>query len=509
MRHLIVCCDGTWNTSDQRQDGIPNPTNVVRLHHALADEDADGNPQLKYYHPGVGSEGTWWEKAAGGGFGLGLTHNIMSAYRWLGGQYEEGDRISLFGFSRGAYTVRSLAGIIVGHGLLNLRGLKEPEVWKRVAAAEQAYRDQKSNRNWAKGWAFHGTGAPAQVQIHFLGVWDTVGALGIPNSLGILDLLDRFSNFEFHDTSIGPNVLNARHAVALDEKRTPFSPTLWTTGAQRSTVKQIWFPGVHCDVGGGYRETGLSDGALAWMMDEAAAPEIGLAFKPKMRVQVKPDHQGVLHDSFTGAMKALRSRPRSAPLLLPRNRRFLHESTLNRIIDPPITEGSYRPTYLLEVGQERSLSVYAGDPWNATGLWLEKGATYVFRATGEWMDRNIKCGPGGMDDGKFHLGELAQMAGTVLGKLEGAFRWLAGNDEADFKFTRRDEDIDWFRLVGAVANGKVLKGGRILPHEKIDIGEGCEYRIKASGYLYCYPNDAWGFYENNKGSVRLTIRRID
>lgn len=119
MRRLIVCCDGTWNTPDQEHDGVPTPTNVVRFQNAFAEEgEKDGQkvPQLRYYHPGVGTEGSWWEKALGGGVGVGLSKNIMSAYKWLSSEYQAGDDICLFGFSRGAYTVRSLSGMICSCG---------------------------------------------------------------------------------------------------------------------------------------------------------------------------------------------------------------------------------------------------------------------------------------------------------------------------------------------------------------------------------------------------------
>lgn len=506
MRHLVVCCDGTWNTPDQRDDGVLVPTNVVRLHHALADVDDAGNPQLEYYHPGVGADGNWWEKLAGGGFGLGLTKNIMSAYRWLGAHYRHGDKISLFGFSRGAYTVRSLAGLITSRGLLDLSGLRnDDEVWRRVEAAEDAYRRQLPRNRWARGWKFHGSPPGHQLTIHFLGVWDTVGALGIPNDLAILNLIDRFSHFEFHDTDISPAIENARHAVAIDEKRAPFSPTLWTGGSRRSTVKQVWFPGVHCDVGGGYRETGLSDGALRWMIDEASDPAVGLGFQKAMVAQIDPVYGDVMHDSFRGAMKVLKSRPRSMPLLTRRNAKVVHESVFQRQADPPIVEGSYREPIELAIGARHTLSVYAGEPWNDTGIYLVKGRRYLFTARGQWLDRNVTCGPAGADDGKFQMGELAYLAGSALGALEDLWHKATGNEEADFKFTRREEDLPWFSLVGAIANGSVVRGGRKVAHETIPIGERCEYVPKRSGYLHCFANDAWGFYGNNKGSVALTV----
>ncbi|MBE9479759.1 MAG: DUF2235 domain-containing protein, partial [Chloroflexi bacterium] len=108
MRNLIVCCDGTWNTPDQKHNGVPVPTNVVRLYNAVVDMNPKKKIlQLKYYHPGVGTDGNWWQKVAGGTMAVGLSKNIMSAYKWLGVNYVPQDRIFLFGFSRGAYTVRS------------------------------------------------------------------------------------------------------------------------------------------------------------------------------------------------------------------------------------------------------------------------------------------------------------------------------------------------------------------------------------------------------------------
>ena len=104
--------------------------------------------------------------------------------------------------------------------------------------------------------------------MHFIGVWDTVGALGIPDHLGVLNLLEEPNKYKFHDTQLNPLVKHARHAIAVDEMRQSFEPTLWTRTEGRD-VKQVWFPGAHSDVGGGYRETGLSDGALAWMVAEA------------------------------------------------------------------------------------------------------------------------------------------------------------------------------------------------------------------------------------------------
>ena len=507
MRNLIVCCDGTWNTPDQEQGGIPTPTNVVRLYNALDVKDKEGHEQLAYYHPGVGAEGNWWEKLAGGGLGIGLNNNIMSAYRWLGEHYQSDDRLFLFGFSRGAYTIRSLAGMLGKCGLLKLAGLSDNDIWKRVDRAfTKGYR--KSQTDWSEDdWVFLQQD-DGSLPIHFLGVWDTVGALGVPNDMTILNVLDNHRAYAFHDTALGPSIEHARHAIAIDEMRESFTPTLWTNVDPKRDVKQLWFPGCHCDIGGGYPEIGLSDGALQWMMDEAR--DQGLAFKPGLYVQVHANFMDVLHDSRKGLFKYLRSQPRSIPLLSDKNASTtLHKSVRERQDNPPIAQAPYRPTQTLKVGDSKKLPIYSIEPWNETGLYIESGSTYRFTAEGQWLDRNIKCGPAGTSDGKFKAGEVVHLAGSLWGKIEGVFKKLSGNEAADFAGTRREEKMPWFSLVGVVANGGDPDvDGTPAPHETIAIGSGCEHTPKQNGYLYCFANDAWHFYGNNRGSVTLTVTRI-
>ncbi|WP_457594561.1 DUF2235 domain-containing protein [Hydrogenimonas sp.] len=517
MRNLIVCADGTWNTPEQKENDIPIPTNVVKIHNCVASVDSEGNEQLRYYHPGVGTDGTWWEKLAGGAVGVGLSKNIRSAYKWLCANYRPGDRIFLFGFSRGAYTVRSLAGMIGRCGLLDLSGLEDDELWSRVKSAyDQGYRKRKERKEWGKGWAFHpeeeikcedGT-KKRVVPIHFLGVWDTVGALGVPNNLAILNLLDNINKYAFHDTALGCNVVHARHAVAIDEKRASFSPTLWSDTEKRKRVKQVWFPGVHANVGGGYVDTGLSDIALKWMIEEAQ--KAGLAFREEMVKQIHPYTLGILYDSMDGVFKHLRAAPRSIPPIVKKNSgKSVHPSALERQKTPPIEEPHYHDTHFLKKGESVERTIYAMEPWNDTGIYLEAGKEYRFEASGQWMDRKIKCGPEGADDGKFYMEEIFHLAGTLWGKIEGLYKKLTKNEAADFIGSRREEKIPWFALVGAVANGgNPKKDGTPAPHETFKIGKKCKHSPKKSGYLYAYANDAWNFYGNNRGSVTLKITRL-
>ncbi len=508
MRNLIVCADGTWNTPDQEDGGIPSPTNVVKLYNCLAEVDDAGDEQLRYYHPGVGSEGNWWDKVKGGSVGVGLSKNIMSAYRWLGSNYGEGDRLFLFGFSRGAYTVRSLAGMIARCGLLDLSGLPDPEVWARVEKAYKAgYRKKEARSKWAMNWDFHGgRAADGHMDIHFIGVWDTVGAMGIPDDMALLNLFDDRKAYAFHDTKLGVKVINARHAVALDEERASFSPTLWMGSENKINVKQQWFAGVHADVGGGYANTGLSDIALKWMIDEAEAK--GLDFNSAMLEQINPDIHGILHDSNNGVFKLLKSQPRNAPKVIKSNKN-IHVSAADRSSNPPISQAPYRPTQLLRKGQSVTVSIYADQPWNQTNLYLEGGAKYEFSAEGEWLDSSIKCGADGTEDGKFDAGEVIHLLGTALGKVEELFQAVSGNEGAEIPGTRRYEDYPWFSLVGVVADApNPGSAGRQSKHTSVLIGTGTAKKVRKSGYLYCFANDAWNFYGNNRGSVRLTVKRV-
>ena len=516
MKRLIVCCDGTWNTPEQEENNLPAPTNVVRLYNAVAEQDAAGNEQLKYYHTGVGTEGSVFERTAGGMYGEGLDKNIKSAYFWLATNYEPGDAAYLFGFSRGAYTARSLGGLVGKCGLPNLRGLTPAEAWARVDAAyEKGYQKYGKFASWRKAaWDWL---PPGTVPIEFIGVWDTVGARGVPDDLAVLNLLDAPEKWRFYDTELGDHVKLARHALASEEMRASFAPTLWTDAKGNpiyddptGRVKQLWFPGVHCDVGGGYGVTGLSDIALDWMFEEAA--NAGLVFGANFRQQLKPDPRGVLHDSVKGVFKALRTRPRNVPEV--NGGVGIHPSVLDRHQNPPITQAPYHPGRKLAVNQEVTVPVYAAQHWNRTGIYLEAGAAYEFTAEGEWLDASIKCGPGGTDDGRFQLGEVAQMAGSVVGKLEGLFQKISGNKNADFVMTRRVESMPWFSLVGVIANDGLgassnpQPDGSPSPHQTLDIGAGpCKLKVKKPGYLFAFANDAWHFYDNNRGSVSLKVRR--
>ncbi|HEY7491116.1 MAG TPA: DUF2235 domain-containing protein [Candidatus Tectomicrobia bacterium] len=294
-KRLIVCCDGTWNTPDQTDREAVTPTNVVKMARAIAAQAPDGTPQIVFYHEGVG---TGWgvERLTGGAFGAGLSKLIQDAYGFLVHNYQEGDELYFFGFSRGAYAVRSAVGLIRNCGILHKlhadRLLEAYTLYRRddVDAEPDGREAVAFMRNFAR-----------PVRIKFIGVWDTVGALGVPGNILQHLVGDRW---EFHDVKLSKIVENAYHALAIDERRGPFKPALWEqpVPVPNQNLEQVWFAGAHCNVGGGYADCGLSDIAFLWMKEKAAA--CGLAFEQAYLERfIHPNPLGALRDSKNGAFK--------------------------------------------------------------------------------------------------------------------------------------------------------------------------------------------------------------
>ncbi len=259
-KRIAFCADGTW-------DSVPNDTNVYQLFKAILITSG----QVAFYDDGVGSDGTPLEQLAGGAFGEGLFQKIRDGFTKIAHVYEQDDDIFIFGFSRGAFTARSLAGMIAICGLPT--STFDDNL---VNDAFQAYRHPEQRP------AFNAKYGLYNAKIKMVGVWDTVGALGIPAIVGGVDAV----RYGFLDTNLHPDVLNARQALAVDERRQEFPPTLWNAPSPPvagQVLEQVWFSGVHCDVGGGYPETGLSDITFGWMI--AKAISLGLQLDPNVSAQ--------------------------------------------------------------------------------------------------------------------------------------------------------------------------------------------------------------------------------
>lgn len=288
MKRIAIFADGTWNSPEQG-----GATNVLQM--ARAVRPLVGNTtQVAFYDWGVGTDR---KKLAGGITGAGIDKNIMDCYRFLVHNFKPGDKLFLFGFSRGAYTVRSLAGFIRNCGLLRR------EHAARIPEAFDMYRQRtrKSAPGEKTARDFRARYAVADLTpIEFLGAWDTVGALGIPVPFwGTLNE----SRYLFHDTEPSKIIRHARHALAIDENRQDFEPTLWEEKPGMD-LQQVWFPGVHSDVGGGYDDPGLSHCASQWILDEAG--NFGLKFEPYFLQNLQPDPLARQHDERRGIYRARR-----------------------------------------------------------------------------------------------------------------------------------------------------------------------------------------------------------
>ncbi len=296
-RNLVLCCDGTSNQFSA------NRTNVLKLCYALV---KDSERQLVYYHPGIGTRapvgigtavGGFWAKLGGLAWGAGLQQDIADAYVFLMNHYRPGDRVYLFGFSRGAYTARVIASMLKLYGLsMPGNDALVPYAVRMMWAISKKRGEAEADRYFALAREYTATLSANPCKPHFLGVWDTVNSVGWIGSPLALPY-----------TRHNPDIAVTRHAIAIDEKRAFFRVN-WFQEEPGLNLKQVWFPGSHCDVGGGYAESqsGLSKHALAWMAREAA--EAGLLLDPERLEEVLgrrgggfvPPAPGPLHNSTTG-----------------------------------------------------------------------------------------------------------------------------------------------------------------------------------------------------------------
>jgi uncharacterized protein (DUF2235 family) len=302
LKRIAIFCDGTWNAPD-----AAFRTNVWHLYDAVLQGPHDGAETVARYFPGIGTgrKGDWLadkiDQYGGGAFGWGLLGKIEKAYRWLAETYRPGDAIYIFGFSRGAYTARSLGGLI------RSAGIPDAANRHRIGEAITRYRTRterdtdpthpRSDEQAAFRWSFSPetmtgseevewrkrTGRPlgVKIDIAYLGIWDTVGALGVPGVLGAIAKPFN-ARYLFHDTELSSLVAAGRHALATDEARPFYPPTLWTNidelnrGKPARPYRQEWFPGDHGIVGGSGAERGVSNYALDWIAE--GARDAGLGF---------------------------------------------------------------------------------------------------------------------------------------------------------------------------------------------------------------------------------------
>jgi uncharacterized protein (DUF2235 family) len=309
-KRLVICCDGTWN-----QLMSSYPTNVVKFAQSIKYTAKDKTPQLIFYLSGCGTGvNRLIDYVGGGAFGWGIDQIIQDAYQLLCMNYDANaqDEIYLVGFSRGAYIVRCLAGMIYQCGLLKRSKIRE------IPKAYQMYRNSKIQPNDPIAQKFREDNSKKmekidvqkdylkhRVPIKMLGCWDTVGALGLPDISSLLPISQLWNQrYEFYDPTLSPIVENAFHAVAIDEKRKVFPSTPMVKNAKNpdQVVEEVLFAGEHGCIGGGTKEyRGLSDYTLKWMLNKAK--KLGLEFDVNQldkEFQLKPDPNTEFNNSVTG-----------------------------------------------------------------------------------------------------------------------------------------------------------------------------------------------------------------
>jgi uncharacterized protein (DUF2235 family) len=294
MKRIVICADGTWNVRDQVDEGSGKrrPTNVTKVARAIRPRASDGVNQVVFYHDGLGTRGPL-DKLTGGAFGSGIEANIRTLYRFIVYNYVPNDQLYFFGFSRGAFTVRTLAGF------MNLVGLVEKDDDYFVPDLYACYEQNKrpGSPEWTRAFRRIENVRPCP-PITFIGAWDTVGALGAPGMIGKIASSLNGNKYEYHDVGLHPTILNACHALAIDERRKPFAPTLWKRPpGWNGNLEQAWFAGVHSNVGGGYKPDGLANEALHWVVSKAVA--LGLDVDREYLSFFAPHYDSVLHDSMS------------------------------------------------------------------------------------------------------------------------------------------------------------------------------------------------------------------
>jgi uncharacterized protein (DUF2235 family) len=314
-KNIVVFCDGT-----NQKGGVGSNTNVYKLFNMIEDRT---NRQIAYYDPGLGTD---IRKVTGSLFGRGFSKNILECYQFIFENFEAGDKIYLFGFSRGAATVRSLSSFIHLFGIL-------PK--SRADLIKEAFSIYKKKNRKEKAATFINKHHTMWCTIEFVGVWDTVAALGMP-SKGLSLILDSFFSHKFHSFNLSESVKFARQALAIDEERKTFHPVLWSPISNNSTVdklKQVWFSGVHTDVGGGYKEDDLSDISLKWMTREAIDKGLIIYVKSqsyKSLINSSPDINGMMHDEQKGFIGKIFKRAKRTWNTETQGELHIHESVLCR-----------------------------------------------------------------------------------------------------------------------------------------------------------------------------------
>lgn len=569
---IVICCDGTANDPKQMEGEVASPTNVYRLYEALTDDTQFGTSQITWYDPGIGTGTSKTARRAGwlsriaskigdllpdwipvatdralkaleGATGIWIEENIAQGYREIVRNYEPGDRIYIFGFSRGAYTARCIAGVIQRCGLLL------PENIRFTGDAITLYRRRKDNAiaPLLKPDVIH---PPETIRIHVLGLWDTVASLGLP-LWGWWFRLGAFWRNKNLDTNPAAICEHVYHAMSMDEQRSQFFPTVTTPDLSippvEQTVRQIWFRGAHADIGGGYASRSLGDIGLEWMLQIARHHGLkirhdidSIQFLPgDLPVCPKADPMGKMHDEIKSQPSWIYfgSWPRWAPVPRPGWSDPFQEACITRFglphllvyrrallavalwqrrkqhdgIAPEIDASLARDGLVfLEIGQKLRVKVSARTVWNRTGIVFESAALYrVAYIGGTWSDAEKRaCGPAGqqnagIDLGRHLIGHGLRLPGADRMQLIGHVAHPRPWRVAEFGFRMLLKLL--FRRDPVPMRKSLLPLGRRMsrPRDEIHI-----LNLAHGGLFYLFANDAWAAYRDNSGAIELEIERV-
>jgi len=526
-RQIVVCMDGTWNDPVEQ-------TNVYRLFQMLPGDERQVEERgpirshlvkhdeqvTAFYLESIGSGGRS-QGLLGGTQGIGLHDCMIDAYVLVSQVYQRGDKIWLFGFSRGAWAARSLGAFIARSGLIPGVDAQDDSA---ADLAEKVWLDYKDGRGMKRGgrfWRHHD-----ETPIRMIGVWETVGEFGVPlfNGMRLADR-DELDYLRFADRELSPRVEFARQALAIDEDRLDFIPTPWV---ERQGIRQVWFAGAHADVGGGYANRGLSDIALEWMMEEVNALDAGLQLSPSRLSQaLAPDCLVDRHDETRALV--WRTRP-SKERRIPEDAE-LHPSVLQRLSE----RADYRPKALahfpacapfyaedelrleevvdperealpfrkLPIDGSTRFPVYADKWWNASGVEVEVGEKYRIEASGEWIDKGTPAGADGYES-KAWLLQLAEGSRRV--EERPWFSLVAAiHPRPDLEANNPDSDNMFAGLIESAISGvaRIDDESSLIPTPN-----GSEIEVLEPGFLYFFANDSAFSYGNNNGFLKVEVTRL-
>lgn len=539
-RRIVILCDGTSNRPDNSPDGELVATNVWKLYRFLCDDDT----QTVWYEAGVGSDSSSTAvrarrtqaflattgvaqgtkifavvgmviKLVESSFGVGISETIVNVYKTVVRLYRPGDRIYLIGFSRGAFAARCIAGVISHCGLLRAE-------YERFAPdVVQIYRTRlkpDDDEPLRLDMAYPGRGsklapqAEHVVPVEFVGVFDTVASLGFPLWGWWFRAGPIWRNSPFA-TDPAKVCLNIYHALAMDERRAQFFPTLYTmptSEVRPDVLEQVWFRGAHADVGGGYERHDVSDTPLQWMMDAMA--KHGLEFRPEVAKNLVPNSVAILHDELVRepTWNYFGSWPRWHPVPghdEPDQTSKLHSSVLVRAA---IIESQTGLPDLVKIVKREEFVVNTSLPWFRTGMIIEKDhyyrVTYLGGLTRDGEEPPVD--PGGQKAGRLNIRRFSPFKARLPAKN---WMFLGAAIAHPRIWTPQEKGLKegLGYLLGSPPD-LLLKQIAKIGQDLADVNGSVFIKSNApSGLLYLFVNDLWQTAGNNSGGPRLSIEPVE